>query len=358
MKISIKWTVWMAAVTVCGQSLAWTDLDGGDHGGSNWTILAGSNIASNHYNLGTVMISSGSTVTVKAWDGSKYGGVSIDAVAIQINGILDASGAGYPGGNGGSGGTGSATLHGSGGPGNNGLVGGGSYGGAAGGLGLGGYDSAINPALTRQGALGGAGGAGGYALAGGQGDATTNEAVLMGGGGGGGGGGGAGWNLYGTTSGGGGGGGGNPGGGWVSLVASNTVIVRGSVIAKGRNGVTGNGGTGQTQMTPGGGGGGGLGAGTGSSAGGNGGASVVEQCYPGGHGGAGGAGAGGGILLKADTVDTLGATFDNRGGGNSTTNGGTLKIFYVTLQGGSYTNTGRVYLKELMLPETGTVFEF
>lgn len=358
MKITIKRIVLMAVVMVCGQCFAWTDLGGGDHGGSNWTIAAGSTIASNHYNLGTVMISSGATVYVKAWDGTKYGGVAIDAAAIQISGILDASGAGYSGGNGGSGGAGSTTLNASGGAGNNGVAGGGPYGGSAGGLGIGGYDSSGNPALTRQGAGGRAGNAGGYALTEAQGDTTTNEAVMMGSGGGGGGGGGAGWNYLGTTSGGGGGGGGNPGGGWVSLVASNTIVVRGSVMAKGRSGVTGTGGTGQTQLNPGAGGGGGSASGTGTSAGGNGGASIPSQCYPGGHGGSGGAGAGGGILLKADTVDTLGATLDNCGGGNSTTNGGTLKIFYITLQGGSYTNTGRAYLKQLMLPEPGTVFEF
>lgn len=65
-----------------------------------------------------------------------------------------------------------------------------------------------------------------------------------------------------------------------------------------------------------------------------------------------------GILLKAETVYMLGANLDNCGGGSSTNNGGSLKIFYVTLQGGSYTNTGRAYLKQLMLPEPGTVFEF
>lgn len=358
MKVNLKWMSIFAAVMVCGRCYAWTDLGGGDHGGSNWTITAGSTLASNHYNLGSVMISSGATVYVKAWDGTKYGGVSIEAVDIQINGILEASGVGYGGGNGGSGGTGSTTLNGTGGAGNNGMAGSGPFGGTGGAKGVGGYDSSGNPALTRQGAPGTVGSPGGYALAGEQGDVTTNELVLMGSGGGGGGGGGAGWNLYGTTSGGGGGGGGNPGGGWVSLIASNSIILRGSINAKGRSGTTGNGGTGQTQMTPGGGGAGGNAAGSGTSTGGNGGASIVEQCYPGGRGGNGGAGAGGGIMLKAATVDTLGGSIDNRGGGNTVTNGGTLKIFYVTLQGGSYTNTGRAYLKQLMPPEPGTVFEF
>ena len=96
----------------------------------------------------------------------------------------------------------------------------------------------------------------------------------------------------------------------------------------------------------------------GSSSGGAGGASVVGQCYPGGRGGDGGAGAGGGILVKADLVDTAGGTLDNLGGGSSVTNGGTLKIFYVERVGGSYPATGRAYLKQLMPPEPGTVFEF
>jgi len=64
------------------------------------------------------------------------------------------------------------------------------------------------------------------------------------------------------------------------------------------------------------------------------------------------------VLLKAPAVDIIGATLDNRGGGNSLGNGGSLKVFYNDYQGGSLTNTGRVYLKQMLPLEPGTVFEF
>lgn len=340
------------------QVMAWTDAGGGDHGGSNWVIAGGSSIASNHYNIGLVSIATGATVTVRAWDGSRYGSVEIQAADIRIDGVLDATGVGYGGGNGGNGGFGSTQVGGAGGAGTPAATAGqGPWGGAAGAQGVGGYDSG-NPALTRPGWPGGAGAAGGYLTNGMQGDSTTNETVLIGSGGGGGGGGGAGWNLAGTTSGGGGGGAGNPGGGMVCLTASNAIVIRGTILAKGMAGSRQNGTAGQTQMNPGAGGSLGFANLTGQSLGGNGGASIPGQCYPGGAGGNGAPGAGGGILLHAQNVDTVGGILDNRGGGNSVTNGGTLKVFYGTLLGGSYTNTGRAYLMQLLPPEPGTVFEF
>lgn len=338
---------------------AWTDLGGGDHGGSNWTVAGGSVIASNHYNIGVMNIASGVTVTVKGWDGVAYGFVSVTANDIRVDGILDATGSGYGGGNGGNGGSGSTQVGASGGVGVPAAISGqGSCGGSGGAQGAGGYDS-VNPALTRPGWSGAMGGSGGYMTNGMQGDVTTNELVVMGSGGGGGGGGGAGWNFLGTTSGGGGGGGGNPGGGAISLLASNTLLLRGSLLARGVTGAHGNGTAGQTQMNPGQGGSMGQAGVAGQSLGGAGGASIPGQCYPGGSGGAGGCGAGGGICLKALSVDVAGAVIDNRGGGGVVTNGGSLKIFYTSGFSGSATSlTGRVYLKQLLPPETGTVFEF
>lgn len=353
-----KWVIGGICVSGALAASAWTDGEGGDHGGSNWVISSGSMISSNHYNLGTVNIASGATVRVKAWDGTRYGGLEINAMEIRIDGILDASGSGYSGGNGGNGGFGSTQIGGTGGVGSpKAAAGQGSYGGVAGAQGQGGYDSG-NPALTRPGWTGGAGGAGGYLTNGLQGDLTTNEFVTMGSGGGGGGGGGAGWNYLGTTSGGGGGGGGNPGGGWIKLYATHSIEVRGGVFARGLANARQNGGTAQTQMNPAQGGNLGSADVAGQSQGGEGGASIPGQCYPGGWGGAGGAGAGGGILMQAQTVDVAGGSIDNRGGGNSVTNGGTLKIFYVQFLGGVSTNTGRAYLRQLMPPEPGTVFEF
>jgi hypothetical protein len=64
------------------------------------------------------------------------------------------------------------------------------------------------------------------------------------------------------------------------------------------------------------------------------------------------------VLIKAPSVDLTGATIANLGGGNFPANGGSLKVFYNDYQGGTFTNTGRTYLKQMMPPEPGTVFEF
>ena len=356
----VKWVVGCMVALWCGTGLAaWSNLGGGDHGGSNWVIATGTYIASNHYNIGTVTIATGATVSVQAYDGSKYGWVSVNASNITVLGTIDASGAGYRGGNGGTGGNGSSSDDSSGTPGTSGSSGEGSYMGSGGFAGIAGYDAGLGiNEIKRWGFSGGSGQAGGYAIASGQGDVSTNESVLMGSGGGGGGGGGSGWRWRDCSDGGGGGGGGNPGGGSISLITSNILVIHGAIITKGLALSRGNGVNGQNGIPSGYGGGGGSRDGSGQSSGGSGANVPGTNCYPGGSGSNGGAGAGGGILLKADAVDTVGGAIDNRGGGNVTTNGGTLKIFYVTLVGGSYTNTGRVYLKQFHLPESGTVFEF
>ena len=162
----------------------------------------------------------------------------------------------------------------------------------------------------------------------------------------------------GASSGGGGAGAGNPGGGSIRLISANSITIRGAVYARGYSGTTGNGAIGQKQLSPGLGGAGGSAAGAGSSLGATGAGSVAGQCYSSGWGGNGGAGAGGGVLLKAASVDLLSAVIDNCGGGNNSTIGGSLKVFYIDYQGGSLTNTGRTFMKQMMPPEPGTVFEF
>ena len=128
MKI-VQWAAMGCVVLVTGVGHAWTDLGGGDHGGSNWVITGGTTIASNHYNLGTLSIATGATVMVKAWDGTKYGGLDVVARDIRIEGVLDATGGGYGGGNGGAGGAGSTTVGGTGGAGLTGAAGSGPHGG-------------------------------------------------------------------------------------------------------------------------------------------------------------------------------------------------------------------------------------
>ena len=348
MNAKISWSIGLLLVCAGGQGFAWTDLGGGDHGGSNWVIAGGVLIASNHYNIGTVTIATGATVTVSKYDGARYGSVALNAATITISGTLTASGSGYSGGYGGAGGNGSSVNNSMGGSGSAGAGGSGPFAGGAGAAGPAGI-------MNANGGTGGVGGQGGYATNGLQGDTTTNEVLYMGSGGGGGGGGGSGYRYMTSSAGGGGGGAGYSGGGSITLIASNAIIVRGSILACGKT--TGNGQQGQTG-NPGYGGGGGSIMVSGQSQAGSRSDGVANECYPAGDGGNGGKGAGGGILIKAPNVDLAGATIDNRGGGNTVANGGSLKVFYLEYQGGSLTNTGRAYLKQTQPPEAGTVFEF
>jgi len=102
--------------------------------------------------------------------------------------------------------------------------------------------------------------------------------------------------------------------------------------------------------------GGGGGSGGGTQANGSAGTSGAVGCGSGGGGGGGSAGAGnggngagGGVLLKNTSGSmTISGTIDTRGGGSSTTNGGTVKIFY----SGSVPSTigvtsGRTYTQSL-----------
>ena len=84
MNTKIGWSIGVALVVTCLKGFAWTDLGGGDHGGSNWVIAGGATIASNHYNIGTVTIATGTTVSIKSYSGGQYGWSQITASNITI----------------------------------------------------------------------------------------------------------------------------------------------------------------------------------------------------------------------------------------------------------------------------------
>lgn len=335
-------------------------------------------------------------VNVVSYDGSSGGYFEVNALNITVTGTINASGSGYGGGGGAGGGAsggpnGTCRSGGSGGSGissganggtasnqcgegaSNGAVGGkggGTYGGNGGGGGGAGWSS--------TGGAGGTGQNGGYAGSASNGDSSIDESIKMGSAGGGGGGGGAGRSDDDCDSAsgggdqgggaGGGGGAGNRGGGYVKLVASGVLTISGFINAKGLAGVSGNGTIGANgycytqrwDTNYGKGGLGGSASASASSSGASGGirtscargnmswgecvARSIYQIQNGGAGGAGGAGAGGGILLKGSTVNLSGGTFDNRGGGSSYTNGGTLKVFYsASYVPGNY-YVGRLYV--------------
>ncbi|MFH0776478.1 MAG: hypothetical protein V1936_02595 [Patescibacteria group bacterium] len=328
-------------------ALAWTELGGGDHGGQDWSPANGAAVSGDHYNIGNFSVGAGVTIRVNPFDGSKYGGLTIQAKSISVLGVIDAKGSGYSGGNGGSGAPGVyegyPQTHGVGG-----VKGAGPYSGAGGAGGL----SGPNNSIRTNGYPGSSGYLGGYLANGLNGDSTTDENIVMGSGGGGGGGGGAGGSDCDckgciTGSSGGGGGAGNPGGGYVKLIAAKTLNISGSILATGKISSSGNGGVGSgggCGGIVGTGGSGGLSSAAGTSVYGSGGSSGVwcnrgnvgggtcNDAYGstsyGAAGGSGAAGAGGGVLLKAGGAISVSGTIDNRGGGNVTTNAGTLKIFY------------------------------
>ena len=202
-------------------------------------------------------------------------------------------GGGYGGGGGGgdeswaAGGGGGGAGGQGGGNGDNGLTGAGPYGGSG--------SVTANPAPPAT--------PGGYSAGASNGDATTDRSLLLGSGGGGG---------AGSESQAGGGGGG-AGGGYIKLVAKDTLTVANGarVLANG--------------------------------AGGGGGSEDDNDSTR--IGGQGGSGAGGGLLFEARTLSlqTQGNNISCRGGGGSTTWGGTIKLFYNTLQGVLPVAAGRVY---------------
>ena len=353
-----------------------------DHAGADLTLVNGDIVAGVQSNIGTLTIPVGNTVTVKDWDGTDYGEADLQAVDIDVAGILSASGSGHSGGGGGGGGCGGT----GGGSADGGSGGAGGDGDADGTTGTNGTATPASSGSTR-GKAGGAGGKGGgsYEGAGGAGgasrssgngyvgtvgslgkyvdgitddiDTSTDSSLSMGSGGGAGGGGGGGsWgyqsaNTKGAGGGGGGGGSGEAGGGIVRLTATTSLSVSGSILCRGGNkgnGVKGgNASDGPAEDNdPGNGGAGGASSASGASAGGAGG-SGKRDGKNGGVGGAGGIGAGGGVLLRClseGAAISLDGTIDNRAGDNGTDYGGTVKIFY----GGTIPDTsvilkGRLY---------------
>ncbi|MEO0101362.1 MAG: CARDB domain-containing protein [candidate division WOR-3 bacterium] len=378
----------------------WTPRGGGNHGGADWIPSPGELISGFHYNIGTFRIPSGQTNYVLQWTGGgdTSGQLRVQAMNIEILGTLDASGRGYggggggensdvappiPGGYGGYGGTdgnggngqhaywswygwpstayfggggggspngtgglgqrngangtptgggagGSPTNGGgpggAGGPGYGGGGGGGGGFSAGGGGGGGGGTGGVNAYWINggngggpYGGLGGTGSSGntpqsgqngGYRTANGNGDVTTDSSVYMGSGGGG-----AGSSSNGGY--GGGGGGGGAGGGAIRLEAMNNLTVSGNIYAQG--------------------------AGGGQSGG-----PTFLNYY-------GGGGAGGGVCLAGVNVN-LSGTIDVRGRQYqtlSTINGGTIKIFYGTLNNTATMYYGRLFTQEVSRPDVG-----
>lgn len=374
-----------------------------DHGGTNWTITAGVVLGGAHVNIGEFVVPTGISAAVAPFDGTNGGWLEIRARSIRVDGTLDATGAGYPGGGGGGGGGGADQLEADGGRPGKGAAGGdeflGGHRGERGDDGVattGGYGGRGGMSLLSElsqfpgtggprgrGAIdattdntGPAGVDGGYFAPLTNGDTTAGDEVAPGCGGGGGSGGGGGYSLDCNSGGGGGGGGGSGGfgGGAIVLRAEQTLQINGALLAQGTRGAAGTNGlpgnpfddltypsAGWTSPGGDGGQGGpagaintGLGGGGGARARDTVGAQSGNYSGAGGRGGDGGAGAGGGILLRAPLVTVTGTI--NNSGGSSTNNGGTVKIYSTC--GGQAANgpivTSRLVQKSiLMRPATG-----
>lgn len=344
-----------------GTEASWTPTGGGNHAGADWILSEAGEVAGVHINVGLFRIEDAVEVTVKPWDGSAFGSLTVYARDIDIDGVLSGLGAGYGGGGGGGGGGGSGTvLAGTGGPngvggrsgsdgvaGVSGSVGTGVAGGTGGSGGIGGgtYGGTAGTGGT-SGNAGNAGSPGGYLGAGVNGDSSTDESVAIGSGGGGGGAGGGGATVVSPprTGGGGGGGGasGGAGGASIALIAEGALRIAGVVSTSGAS--TGEPGSAGTSAL----------VGSVGAEGGSGGdtpteaqslliASATAGGVPGaGAGALGGAGGGGGVLLKC--LGSYGVEISGRvsalGGQSSATNGGTVKVFVTA--SGRYSLTGSV----------------
>jgi len=378
-------------LSVPGRFVGWGNISGGDHSGKDWIIGEDVEVGGNHTNIDNFKINAGVTVTVKGYDGSTHGTFEVHAADIDIEGTLTASEKGYGGGGaGGAGGGGRYRYgqHGDGGGGGDGIAGGGDGenggpgrripdediggDGGDGGVGGGGTGAGIkgpngvgargNVGVNHVPATaGGAGGNGGYGtVPNDNNDVTVNESLLRGKGGGAGGGGGGGdaeivYPAAASGAGGGGGGAGGYGAGWIKLYATASIDIPGNLMAKGNsggnggNGGDGQGGTHPVNLNGGDGGTGGNAATSGARSRGLGG-DARWNTQDGANGGNGGHGAGGGILLRceADAI-TVAGTVDDRGGGNSTDYGGTIKVFYFTGDptGAGTWHYGRLYKEDI-----------
>ena len=383
--------MFIALVLLIPPTFAWTDTDGGDHGGSDWTPNNLTNISGVHYNIGSFLIPVGNIIYVDGYQKTSYGGnVTIQALSINISGTLDANGRGYGGGGGGQNSNVNCT---------------GARGGRNGNGGNGSY-SAWNACGNRN--YGGGGGGGGPNGIGGLGSTSSTTSVGLNGtiykggtggnneigssypggiggtGYGGGGGGGAGYSAAGGSGGGGGSGGTDaswytagrgaglfPGiGGIGSTGSTQTDGTNGGYLGNNTNNDTsvnvfvymgsGGGGGGSSSSGSYGGGGGGGGAGGGAiilnattiqiaglinTTGSGGGVSGSGPSTTVGSMGEGGGGAGGGVAILGCQVNITG-TFDLRGrqlNVLNTTNGGTLKVFYSEWGNSSSVTAGRFY---------------
>lgn len=214
-------------------TLAWTDLGGGDHGGSDWTISSNTSVAGVHTNIGTFTVNTGITATVQAYSSPNYGTFEVQATTVSVVGTITAASKGYPGVADASGtGPGAGTYT----PGSRQAASGGGHGGDGGtGAWPGGssYDSVTQP--VQMGSSGSAGydnwlpgGAGGGAIK------ITASGTLT---------------ISGTISVNGGGGGyiGGGAGGSIYLIAS-TLAGNGSLTATGGGSNTGGGSGGRVSM--------------------------------------------------------------------------------------------------------------
>jgi len=314
------------------------------YNGEDLIITSSGEISGNHTNINNLIVMEGVVLTVKPYDNTAndFGYLEVHANNIIINGTIDANGAGYGGGGGGGGGGGDGCKDGSCGSGGSGIGGG--------------ADGSCIAHGDGGGAFGGdsSGQDGGYMAIGLNEDNSEDESVYLGGGGAGGNGGSGGRNTDCPTAGGSGGGGGagGSGGGIIRLYSIGDIIINGNLYSKGIHN-TGDGGNGESyyfystgKTQAGDGGDGGDAYDTGLSSGGSRGPRYPDNpdASKGSDGTDGGSGAGGGILIKAlGSVEIFG-TIDNSGA-ESTTNGGTVKVYCGA--GGNITEdnieTGRYY---------------
>ena len=98
----------LATLVPCFHNSLAADWPPADHGGADVVPVDGDSIWGMHTGIGTFRITSGSLVYVRPYDGQDTftGTLEVHAQRVEVEGTLDATGAGYTGGGGGGGGGG------------------------------------------------------------------------------------------------------------------------------------------------------------------------------------------------------------------------------------------------------------
>ena len=74
------------SVPVGAWAQSWTNLGGGDHGGSDWVVVSGTAIAGTHFGIGRFVVDAGVNIAVRPFASGEYGAVEVYADSVFVGG--------------------------------------------------------------------------------------------------------------------------------------------------------------------------------------------------------------------------------------------------------------------------------